>query len=163
MTIELSEDVEITKLPVKQSNKIGRPRKYATPKDLNEAIDGYFEWLEKYNETMRVLRRPEVAPTTQRLAESLGFSDRSGLHHYKTLGSGFSHVIDRARLKIEAFHSERASANPAYSFHWLKKNAPDEWGNPEGEGENGNINIVGGGGEVTINIQKNYGKVESDD
>lgn len=160
MSIEIPEDIQITKLPVKASNKIGRPRKYATPRDLQKGIDDYFNWLEEHNETMRTIKRPEIPPTTQRLAQSLGFSHRKALTEYSQISVAFSHVVDGARLRIEAFHSERASSNPAYSFHWLKKNAPDEWGNPEGE-SGSDVNVLGGG-PVTINIQKNYGKMEDE-
>jgi hypothetical protein len=65
----------------------GRPLKYQTPEEMQEAIDIYFESVD--------------VPTITGLALALGFDSRQTLLNYKER-DGFLDTIKAARLKIEA-------------------------------------------------------------
>lgn len=125
-------------------------------------MEDYFKYVEDYNEQMRIIRRPTIAPNTGDLAKSLGFTHRAQLTYYKGLSVSFSNVVDRARLEIASWHERVAMSQTNNSIGWLKKNLPEEYGNPENDSEGTEL-IVGGGGNVTINIQKNYGRTEDND
>lgn len=85
----------------------GRPLKYKTPEELEEAIQGYFEQNPFY-------------PTVSGLSLHLGFADRSSMYNYKDREE-FSHTIKKAILKIESLHEANLFSNSvAGSIFWLK-------------------------------------------
>ena len=87
--------------------KVGRPLKFETDKELQEAIDKYF------------LSNPEK-PTVTGLAYELGFEDRSSIYNYKERDE-FSYTIKRAILRIESRHEEKLYESAAAgSIFWLK-------------------------------------------
>jgi hypothetical protein len=70
---------------------IGRPPKYKSPEELQEAIDAYFELTDK--------------PTISGLALALGFESRQSFYDYEQ--GDFSYTIKRARLQIEAVYEQK--------------------------------------------------------
>lgn len=161
MTIELPEGAKITKLPVRKSNKIGRPRKYEKAKDLQKAVDAYFDWIDEQNEIYRANRMAQKPPTVAGLTRSVGFFSRTSLWRMKEAGPDFRNVLDGAKQRIEEYMETVVSSNPSFAAGWLRKNVPEEWGDPEGDAEQQG-SLVADGTPVTIKIEKQYGKVEED-
>jgi len=86
---------------------MGRPLKYKTVEEIQEAIDGYFE------------QEPEF-PTVTGLTYHLGFAHRKSLTDYKGKDE-FSNAIKRAILRIEMIHERRLfESNATGSIFWLK-------------------------------------------
>ena len=77
--------------------KVGRPLKYKTVEELQEAIDAYFAL------------NPE-RPTVTGLALELGFTDRRSLYDYKEREVFFD-IIEKAMLKIESMHKDNLYAS----------------------------------------------------
>lgn len=69
--------------------KVGRPRLFETPEDLQVAIDAYFDALDGEH------------PTVTGLNYALGFATRNGLWEYKSY-DGFSDTVKRALMRVEA-------------------------------------------------------------
>ena len=91
--------------------KVGRPLKYETVQELEEAIDSYFKWTEEEN-----TRRPTVTG----LAYHLGFESRQSLYDYKERNE-FSYTIKRSVLFIESLHEANLFGSSASgSIFWLK-------------------------------------------
>jgi hypothetical protein len=95
---------------------MGRPAKYNTDTEMDEAIHEYFDSLIAEDGT----RRP---PTIAGLAYSLGFDSRQSMYDYGK-DERFSYILKRARLCIEDYHESRMSGNnPTGSIFWLKNHA----------------------------------------
>ena len=78
----------------------GRPPHYETPKDLQKAIDKYFD-----NVPTRTIHAGDTqieipVVTITGLTLSLGFCDRSSFYDYEKRDE-FSYTIKRARLMVE--------------------------------------------------------------
>jgi hypothetical protein len=92
--------------------KVGRPLKYETPEELQEAIDSYFEECspemvkDKDGNIVRDNQGRPVfkmnPPTITGLALHLGFADRRSIYEYKEKPQ-FTLTIKKARLKCENF------------------------------------------------------------
>ena len=95
----------------------GRPAKYATPEDMQTAVDEYFS----------LMLNAERPPTLAGLTLHLGFLDTASLYDQeerKEYGPEFSKVLKSARLKIKTAHEERLFGNnPTGSIFWLKTQA----------------------------------------
>jgi hypothetical protein len=88
----------------------GRPLKYATPAQLQEAVDAYFD------------SEDGKLPTITGLALHLGFADRSSLIDYAERDE-FFHTIKTAKLRVEAFIERRLyEANATGCIFNLKNN-----------------------------------------
>ena len=90
---------------------MGRPAKYQTAEELQEAIDAYFETLEE-----------DEPPTLSGLAYALGFTSRQSLYDYEER-DGFSYPIKRAVLGIERLYERQlinGKGNTAGVIFWLK-------------------------------------------
>lgn len=86
---------------------MGRPMKYQTLEELEEAIVTYFEENPKY-------------PTITGLALHLGFDSRRSFYNYQERKQ-FSQVMKRAALRIESIHEANLySGAPTGSIFWLK-------------------------------------------
>ena len=86
---------------------MGRPMKYQTLKELEDAIVTYFEENPKY-------------PTITGLALHLGFDSRRSFYNYQERKQ-FSQVMKRAALRIESIHEANLySGAPTGSIFWLK-------------------------------------------
>ena len=91
--------------------KVGRPPKYESVEQLQEAIDRYFDQF-----------RSDLGghPTMSGLAYFLGFSDRQSLYDYKGREE-FSCTIKRALLRIESLHEGNLfHPSASGSIFWLK-------------------------------------------
>ncbi len=60
---------------------------------MEKAIDRYF--LAAQN------------PTMTKLARALGLGSRQALHNYKDYDEGFSYLVQRAHLRMEAYYEEK--------------------------------------------------------
>ena len=90
---------------------VGRPLKYKTAEELQQAIDEWFDSFES---------KDGVYPTMSGLAYHLGFSDRQSIYDYKGREE-FSCTIKRALLRIESLHENNLYHNsPTGSIFWLK-------------------------------------------
>lgn len=99
-------------------NEGGRPPIHTDPKEVNNLVKDYFEWIqgdtidtgkedEDGNPIMKWIRRPEN-PTVTGLALHLGFSSKDTLYQYAEKEE-FSDYIKRGLLRIEKFHEMRVS------------------------------------------------------
>ncbi len=80
--------------------KLGRPPKYDTPQEMQEAIDAYFDGLNG------------DLPTVTGLAYALGFETREGLLYYEHEKPDFISTVKRAKLRIQvALDSELVRRN----------------------------------------------------
>jgi hypothetical protein len=93
----------------------GRPPKYKTAEELQEAIDKYWGTLDKNK------------PTITGLALALGFESRQSFYRYEQDGE-FSYTIKKARLRVEAVYEanlhEGAAAGSIFAlknFGWSDK------------------------------------------
>ncbi len=73
----------------------GRPPLYKTPKQMQRAIDDYFDNIAEGRQ-----------PTVTGMVYSLGFDDRSALDYYAAEKPEFSRTIKRAKMRIEGFLEE---------------------------------------------------------
>ena len=69
--------------------KTGRPPKYETPQEMQEAIDAYFDGLDG------------EMPTITGLALALGFDSRAGLLYYQDEKREFLATIKKAKARVE--------------------------------------------------------------
>ena len=85
---------------------VGRPRKYNTPEEMQEAIDAYFEECDE---------QENHVPLLGEIAYKLGFASRQSLYDYLQREE-FSYIISRIKLKCENELNQAAlqgKANPA--------------------------------------------------
>jgi hypothetical protein len=89
----------------------GRPLKYETPEELEQAIEDWFQSFEG---------KKGLYPTMSGLAYHLGFSDRQSLYDYKGRDA-FSCTIKRALLRLESLHENNLFGTTSTgSIFWLK-------------------------------------------
>lgn len=106
--------------------KVGRPLKYKTVEELQEAIDAYFAM------------NPE-RPTVTGLALELGFTDRRSFYDYKER-EAFSHTIKKSVLKIESMHEANLySGASTGSIFWLKNR---EWTDKQEQVHSGELQPI---------------------
>lgn len=100
-----------------ESNPVGRPLKYKTVEELDNAIELYFETDAYMGEEDKKV----FAPTMSGLAYSLGV-DRRTLHSY-SLNDEFLPSLKRAKSRVETALEQRLyAANPAGVIFNLKNN-----------------------------------------
>jgi len=87
----------------------GRPPKYKTAEELQNAIDLYWELLDKSK------------PTITGLALALGFESRQSFYRYEQDGE-FSYTIKKARLRIEEVYEQNLHGNAAAGSIFALKN-----------------------------------------
>lgn len=75
----------------------GRPRKYDSPEQMQEAIDRYFESCDE----------EENPITVTGLALALDFTSRKELINYENYSEEFYHTIKKAKLRIEQAYEKR--------------------------------------------------------
>lgn len=111
----------------KKSNaKMGRPLKYKSVEDLDDAIKEYFD-------------KNPAKPTICGLALDLGFMDRQSLRDYSER-EDFSCSIKRAISRIESMHEENLYSNGAAgSIFWLKNR---DWKDKQEHEGNMSIHVV---------------------
>jgi hypothetical protein len=73
----------------------GRPRKYATEKAFQNAVNDYFDFLLEYDQK----------PTITGLTLYLGFCDRKSFYEYEK-SVGFTHTVKRARTMVEHHYEQ---------------------------------------------------------
>lgn len=78
----------------------GRPPKYKTKEEMQEAIDNYFNDLPSYEVIVGAEILQVRKPTITGLAYALGFCSRASMYEYESKEE-FSDTIKRARLRIE--------------------------------------------------------------
>lgn len=96
-------------------NKGGRPRKYETVGELEEAVNSYFELLKDES------GRQTKPATISGLAFHLGFDSRQSFYDYEK-DERFSYTIKRARLAIEEEYESalRLDKSATGAIFWLK-------------------------------------------
>jgi hypothetical protein len=103
--------------------KAGRPLKYETAEDLEQAISDYFA------------NNPEK-PTITGLALELGFTSRQSLYDYKEREE-FSYTIKKPVLRIESMHEANLySGASGGSIFWLKNR---EWSDKQEQVHSGSL------------------------
>ena len=126
---------------------MGRIPLYATPQDLQTAIDAYFDSCKgkplfdrdglPIADRNGIQRTDGHPPTITGLALSLGFSSRHGLTRQKKRGQEFCDAVLTARTRIERFYEEALFSRRSYRgaafmlsmcFGWRKQN--DDTGLP---------------------------------
>lgn len=92
---------------------MGRPSKYKTPGEMQEAIDKYFETIKK--------------PTVCGLALELGFCDRSSILDYQAKKE-FCLTVKKAKMRIQQYYEEHligpnagGSIFALKNFGWVDK------------------------------------------
>lgn len=108
--------------------KIGRPRMYETPEEMQVVIDEYFETCDKDN-----------PPTLTALALYLGYVDRQSLYDNENR-EGFTCTIKKAKSKIAAFAENQLMTRdkPTGAIFWLKNAG---WSDNKKIEHSGNIGI----------------------
>jgi hypothetical protein len=105
------------KVAGKKENKVGRPPKYKSAKEIQDKIDAYFKecegellldaegnpMIDKYGNPIMKGKRPL---TITGLALALGFNSRQALLNYQDKQE-FNDTITRAKAKVEQYAEER--------------------------------------------------------
>lgn len=109
--------------------KVGRPRMYETPEEMQIEIDKYFEQVDEAN-----------PPTLTGLALFLGYMDRASLYDGE-LRSEFSNTIKKARARLHAFAEQQLITRdkPTGAIFWLKNAG---WSDHKKIEIEGSLNIV---------------------
>lgn len=109
----------------------GRPPKYATPQELQEAIDAYFLEIDTYNAQNTPLTRPY---TMTGLAMAIDLTRQGLIEYSQKKDGGFSDSIRRAKSKVERFNEEQLYRtgqvtgvifNLTNNFDWKHKSETD--------------------------------------
>ena len=137
--------------------KVGRPSLWKNKEQAEKAVEDYVNDVLQDN-YRRIKRRLSPNPPT-----ITGFCRFAGCHYntylkYKKEKPSFLDAIMSLETFITEWHEENVSRVPAYSLGYLKKKMPEFWKNEEPEDGEASIGQVVG--NVTINVQKNYGKLE---
>jgi len=124
-----------TRAELRKANRpVGRPPKYATPDEMDKAVEDYFT-------KMLVAERP---PTMAGLTLHLGFLDEQSLRDQearKEYGAEFAWILKKAVMKLRMSHEERLfGGNPTGSIFWLKTQAG--WKETQVTEHSGNVTIV---------------------
>jgi hypothetical protein len=91
----------------KNKTMAGRPLKYKTVEELEEAIDAYFQ-------------ENPINPSVVELALHLGFSSRQSMYDYQGREE-FSYTIKKAVSIVESIHEKRLfESSCTGSIFWLK-------------------------------------------
>jgi hypothetical protein len=108
--------------------KVGRPRMYETPEEMQIEIDKYFEQIDEAN-----------PPTLTGLALFLGYMDRHSLYEGEKRPE-FSNTIKRARARLNAFAEQQLMARdkPTGAIFWLKNSG---WSDKREVEHSGSIDI----------------------
>lgn len=85
----------------------GRPKLYKTAKELQDAIEEYFDCTDK--------------PTITGLAYHLGFESRQSFYDYEEKAE-YSYIIKRARLRMEAIYEGHLYGNSCTGAIFALKN-----------------------------------------
>ena len=78
---------------MKVKRKIGRPRRYERPEEMEAIIDAYFQDCEDNNKPL----------TLSGLVLALGFSSRQSLLNYSKRSEDYWTLYARAKLRAEAY------------------------------------------------------------
>lgn len=125
-------------------NGVGRPKKIKNRKQMQTAIDEYFEGLkgkvamDDEGEIItdakgNVIIFPDKPPTTAGLCRALGFNSRQTLLNYRKDGE-YADIVDDAMLRIEEYTEARlfdrdgangAKFSLANNFKWRDKPTVD--------------------------------------
>jgi hypothetical protein len=90
--------------------KAGRPLKYKTAEEIDEAVSSYFDKIKEEG----------IRPTVTGLAYHLGFESRQSMYDYQEREE-FSYSIKRAVLYIESVHEANLfNSSATGSIFWLK-------------------------------------------
>lgn len=122
-----------------ETKSVGAPPFYATPQDLQKAIDDYF--TNGYRKVKKVVgskkdgfREVEIPMVTiTDLVIYLGFADRRSFYDYEER-EDFSYTIKRARTFIEREYEEMLKENPTgaifalKNFGWTDKTEQEVYG-----------------------------------
>jgi len=92
----------------KEKHAGGRPKKYDTPEDLQEAVDDYFANTKKL--------------TICGLALHLGFNSRTSLLNYEGYSDEYKDIIKTAKLRVENYYEEHLIGNNAAGCIFALKN-----------------------------------------
>lgn len=114
----------------------GRPAKYNTPEEMQDAIDWYF--FECYYDSCGFPRNYPKPVTITGLALYLGFESRQSLTDYSRKDE-FSCTIKRAKMRVEQYLEERLFGNNVTgiifnlknNFGWKDKQDHTVSGNPD--------------------------------
>jgi len=108
--------------------KVGRPRMYETPEEMQIEIDAYFNQIDESN-----------PPTLTGLALFLGYMDRHSLYEGEKRPE-FSNTIKRARARLNAFAEQQLMARdkPTGAIFWLKNSG---WSDKREVEHSGSIDI----------------------
>jgi len=131
----------------------GRPRKYNTPEEMEQAIEQYFNDCQPTvlkDEEGNVLTDKKGTPiwqlnppTITGLALALGFISRQSIYDYENRDeAGFSYIIKRARLRCENYVETtllRGEIAPAGPIFILKNYG---WSDQIDVNQSGEIKIV---------------------
>lgn len=115
----------------------GSPRMYATDKEMEPEIDGYFEYIKGEYEERKVvttvkgkrveyvericIREPEPATITG-LALYLGFSNKESIRDYEKKGAEFMALLKRARARVEYNYEKRLHGDKPVGAIFALKN-----------------------------------------
>ena len=113
------------------SNPVGRPPKYKTPEEMQDAIDTYFDKDAYYEEDGKRV----YCPTVSGLAYHLGMSTEA-LRNYEEKDE-FLVTVKSAKQKVEMFLERRLQHNAAAgtifnlknNFSWKDKQEVENTGN----------------------------------
>ena len=123
-------------------DKGGRPPLFSTSEDLQNAVDGYFEYVKGEVDGEEIIRYPENITITG-LAVFLGFESRQSIYDYEKDGK-FSYIIKKARLKVEQSYENRLHSNtPTGAIFALKNMGWKDKTETEHSGEMTVKNITG--------------------
>ena len=105
----------------KPAVKTGRPAKYATPEELQAAVDDYFASCKpEFDKAGNIISHN--SPKITGLALALGFCDRQSLYDYEKRGDAFSCIIKKARLTVESHYEENLNTVKATGSIFALKN-----------------------------------------
>lgn len=107
----------------------GRPIKYETPELMEQAISLYLQTCEA----------EKKKPTITRLALALGFESRQSFYDYEER-EGFSYIIKRARLEVEAGYEDGLRENNCTGSIFALKNMG--WRDKTEVEQSGNLSIT---------------------
>ena len=130
----------------------GRPSRYKTPEDMEEAIDTYFEScvpiLKRNNEGTAIVNKAGFPvydlnpPTITGLAIHLGYESRQSIYDNEKKNDEFSYIIKRARLRCENYLEKHGLTGdiPAAMAIFVLKNYG--WTDKQEVEHSGGLNVI---------------------